>query len=212
MASRFLAPFSSSRGLWGRDPFLQLHRDMNRLFDDTLRDWGGSQSQAGGGISAMMPRIDVHEQDNRLEVTAELPGVNQKDVELRLDDDILTIRGEKRNERKDKQAHITERSYGAFQRSIQLPFSPDPNQVRAEFRDGVLTIAVPRQEQQDRSRRIEIGGTASRTSGQPISSAQGSQGGRGEEVGESERSAFDFDGGKAAKGQGAGRTRSKSSA
>jgi HSP20 family protein len=212
MASRFLAPFSTSRGLWGRDPVLQLHRDMNRLFDDTLRDWSGSQSQAGGGASAMMPRIDVHEQDNRLEVTAELPGVDQKDVELRLDDDILTIRGEKRNERKDKQAHITERSYGAFQRSIQLPFSPDPNQVRAEFRDGVLTIAVPRQEQQDRSRRIEIGGAASRTSGQPISSAQGSQGGRGEEVGESERSAFDFDRGKAAKGQGAGRTRSKSSA
>jgi HSP20 family protein len=212
MASRFLTPFSSGRGLWGRDPFLQLHRDMNRLFDDTLRDWGGSQNQVGGGSSAMMPRIDVHEQDNRLEVTAELPGVDQKDVELRLDDDILTIRGEKRNERKDKQAHITERSYGAFQRSIQLPFSPDPNQVRAEFRDGVLSIAVPRQEQQDRSRRIEIGGTASRTSGQPISSAQGSQGGRGEEVGENERSAFDFDRDKAAKGQGAGKTRSKSSA
>ena len=211
MASRYLAPFSSSRGLWGRDPFLQLHRDMNRLFDDTLRDWGGSQSQAGGTTSAMMPRIDVHEQDNRLEVTAELPGVDQKDVELRLDDDILTIRGEKRNERKDKQAHITERSYGAFQRSIQLPFSPDPNQVRAEFRDGVLTVAVPRQEQQDRSRRIEIGGAAGRTSGQPISSAQGSEGGRTVPAGEGDRSAFAFDSGNAAKGHGAGKTRSKSS-
>jgi len=212
MASRYLAPFSTSRGLWGRDPFLQLHRDMNRLFDDTLRDWGGSQSQIGGGQYSMMPRIDVHEQDNRLEVTAELPGVDQKDVELRLDDDILTIRGEKRNERKDKQAHITERSYGAFQRSIQLPFSPDPNQVHAEFRDGVLTIAVPRQEQQGRSRRIEIGGAASPTSGQPVSTAQGGPGGRREEMGESERSAFDFDSGKAAKGQGTGKTRSKSSA
>jgi len=212
MASRYLAPFSTSRGLWGRDPFLQLHRDMNRLFDDTLRDWGGSQSQIGGGQYSMMPRIDVHEQDNRLEVTAELPGVDQKDVELRLDDDILTIRGEKRNERKDKQAHITERSYGSFQRSIQLPFTPKADDIRADFRDGVLTVSIPRQEQQERSRRIEIGGTAS--AGQQISSGQGSQGGQGEEAGEtgqSGRSAFRFGSGSAeSESKGSGETKTRS--
>jgi len=189
MASRFLTPFSSGRALWGRDPFLQLHRDMNRLLDDTFRDWDGGE---GGGGLLTAPRIDVHEEGNMLEVSAELPGVDQKDIELRLDEDILTIRGEKRNERKDKQAHITERSYGSFQRSIQLPFAPRPDDIRADFRDGVLTVSIPRQEQQERSRRIEIGGAAS---GQQISSAQGDQGGKGQEAGkagETGRSAFQF--------------------
>jgi len=189
MASRFLTPFSSGRALWGRDPFLQLHRDMNRLLDDTFRDWDGGEG--GGGLLAA-PRIDVHEEGNMLEVSAELPGVEQKDIELRLDEDILTIRGEKRNERKDKQAHITERSYGSFQRSIRLPFTPKPDDIRADFRDGVLTVSIPRQEQQERSRRIEIGGAAS---GQQISSAQGDQGGKGQEAGkagETGRSAFQF--------------------
>jgi HSP20 family protein len=189
MASRFLTPFSSGRALWGRDPFLQLHRDMNRLFDDTFRDWDGGE---GGGGLLSAPRIDVHEEGYTLEVSAELPGVDQKDIELRLDEDILTIRGEKRNERKDKQAHITERSYGSFQRSIRLPFAPKPDDIRADFRDGVLTVSIPRQEQQERSRRIEIGGA---TSGQQISSAQGDQRGKDQEAGEAReagRSAFQF--------------------
>jgi HSP20 family protein len=191
MASRFLTPFSSGRAFWGRDPFLQLHRDMNRLLDDTFRDWDGGEG--GGGLLTAL-RIDVHEEGNMLEVSAELPGVDQKDIELRLDEDILTIRGEKRNERKDKQAHITERSYGSFQRSIQLPFAPKPDDIRADFRDGVLTVSIPRQEQQERSRRIEIGGAAS-ASGQRISAAQGDQGGMGQEAGEAGetgRSAFQF--------------------
>lgn len=177
MASRFLAPYSSDRGLWSRDPFLQLHREVGRLLDDSFRDWGGPG--AFGGLLAA-PRIDVHEEGGRLEVTAELPGVDQKDIELRLDDDVLTIRGEKRNERQDRQAHITERSYGSFERSIQLPFAPDPDQVRADFKDGVLTIAVPRQDQQERSRRIQIGGTAGKQD-QPAAQA-----------GQSDRSAFNF--------------------
>jgi len=181
MASRFLAPHSSDRGLWSRDPFLQLHREVNRLLDDSFRDWGGPGAM-GGLIAA--PRIDVHEEGDRLELTAELPGVDQKDIELRLDDDMLTIRGEKRNERQDKRAHITERSYGSFERSIQLPFAPDPDQVRADFRDGVLTIAVPRHNQQERSRRIEIGGAAGQRG--RASSAGREQGGQGD------RSAFNF--------------------
>jgi HSP20 family protein len=188
MASRFPTPFSPGRGLWGRDPFLQLHREVNRLFDDTFRDWGEGDQRS----LLAAPRLDVHEEGNSLEVSVELPGVEQKDVELSLDQDVLTIRGEKRNERKDKQAHITERSYGSFQRSIQLPFVPKAEEVRADFRDGVLTVSIPRQEQQERSRRIEIGGPASAREGQ-LSSAQGDQGGQGAEVGEQgDRSAFRF--------------------
>lgn len=209
MASRFLTPFSSGRALWGRDPFVQLHRDMNRLLDDTFRDWDGGEG-SGGLLTA--PRIDVHEEGNTLEVSAELPGVEQKDIEIRLDEDILTIRGEKRNERKDKQAHITERSYGSFQRSIQLPFTPKADDIRADFRDGVLTVSIPRQEQQERSRRIEIGGAAS--AGQQISSGQGSQGGQGEEAGEtgqSGRSAFRFGSGSAeSESKGSGETKTRS--
>ena len=187
MASRFPTPFSPGRGLWGRDPFLQLHREVNRLFDDTFRDWGEGDQRS----LLAAPRLDVHEQDNMLEISVELPGVDQKDVELSLDQDVLTIRGEKRNERKDKQAHITERSYGSFQRAIQLPFAPKADEVSADFRDGVLTVSIPRQEQQERSRRIEIG-TAPAREGQ-LSSAQGDQGGQGAEVGEQgDRSAFSF--------------------
>lgn len=155
MASRFLAPFGS-RGFTGRgDPFQELHREVNRLFDDTFR---GMDVGRGSQGSMMAPRIDIHEAGDDLEITAELPGVAPNDVDLRIEGDLLTIRGEKRRERKDEQAHIVERSYGSFSRSIQLPFQPDPEQVRADFEHGVLKVTVPRQGQQEKSRRIEISG------------------------------------------------------
>ena len=188
MASRFLAPFTGGRGLIGRDPFLDLHREVNRLFDDTFRSFGDGQGGRGGS----MPRLDIHEAGNALEVTAELPGVSQNDLDLRIEGDILTISGEKRNQREDKNAHISERSYGTFQRSIQLPFTPNPDQVQANFRDGVLTVAIPREAQQDRSRRIQIGGgqqTLSQDQQRPesSSSSRGGSGGTSDET-----SAFNF--------------------
>ncbi|MBV9491529.1 MAG: Hsp20/alpha crystallin family protein [Verrucomicrobia bacterium] len=70
--------------------------------------------------------MDIHESENGLELTAELPGVSQNDLDLRIEGDVLTIRGEKQNERQGKHAHVVERSYGSFQRSVQLPFAPDP--------------------------------------------------------------------------------------
>lgn len=162
MASRFVVPFTG-RALGGRSPsFLDLHREVNRLFDDALRqfegDRGGSQGDGGGGRASLAPRIDVHETDDGLELTAELAGVDRNAVEIRLDDDIVTIKGEKRKEKRDAKAHVVERSYGSFERSVQLPWSPDPDKVQANFEDGVLKIEVPRAEQQDKSRRIRIGG------------------------------------------------------
>jgi len=151
MASRFLAPFGS-RGLLGGDPFLDLHREVNRLFDDSFRLARGS-----GDVRALNPRIDVHETDSGLELTAEVPGVAEDDIDLRLDGDILTISGEKRNERKDEGNRLVERSYGSFSRSIQLPFNPDPDKVEADCDRGVLTIKLPRSVEQDRSRRISVG-------------------------------------------------------
>jgi len=152
MASRFLAPFGG-RGLLGGDPFLDLHREVNRLFDDSFR----GMARGSGDVRALNPRIDVHETEDGLELTAEIPGVADDDIDLRLDGDILTISGEKRNERKDEGNRLIERGYGSFSRSVQLPFTPDPDKVEADCDRGVLTIKLPRSVEQDKSRRISIG-------------------------------------------------------
>jgi HSP20 family protein len=171
MASRFLVPFASGRGLMGGDPLLDLHREMNRLFDDVFR---GSSSQGGSSSLASMPRLDMHESDNELCVTADLPGVTPADVDLQIDRDVLTISGERKgeNEQKQQNYHLMERSYGRFQRQVQLPFAPDPGQVRANFEHGVLTVRIPRQAEQQRSRRIEV-----RTGGEPSQQSVGMSGG-----------------------------------
>jgi HSP20 family protein len=103
--------------------------------------------------------MDIHESENALEVTAELPGVSQNDVDLRIEGDVLTIRGEKRNERQHKHAHVVERSYGSFQRSVQLPFAPDPEQVGANFEHGVLTVVLPKKGQQEKAHKIQVRGS-----------------------------------------------------
>ncbi|AEG92067.1 Hsp20/alpha crystallin family protein [Ramlibacter tataouinensis] len=158
MASRFPTPFQApSRNLRAPDPFSDLHREMNRLFDDFF-SFGAPTP--GTATLAPMPRLDVRETDQEICISAELPGVKPADVDVRVEGNLLTIRGEKKNEAEQQQQqqdyHLMERSYGRFQRSLQLPFQPDPGQVRASFEDGVLTVHVPRQAQQERSRRIEI--------------------------------------------------------
>ena len=155
MASRFTNPFGG-RGSMSRDPFLDLHREVNRLFDDVFRSGG---TGGGGGAATMAaPSIDVHEIGDGLEISAELPGVAEKDIDLRLEGDVLTLSGEKHNERKDERAHVVERSYGTFRRTVQLPFAPDPDKVSAACENGVLRIRLPRGTEQERSRKIEIGG------------------------------------------------------
>jgi HSP20 family protein len=140
------------------DPFLQLHREMNRLFDDLWR--GSTMPMAGSSPKAMMaaPRVDVSETEKEVKICAELPGVDEKDVQIELDEDVLTIRGEKKaeEERKDENYHVMERSYGSFARSIRLPFDIDPDQVRASFENGVLTVVLPKQAARQKVRRIEI--------------------------------------------------------
>lgn len=167
MFGRYLAPYSqssSSRDVRAADPFTQLHREMDRLFDDFL---GGSTS---GSRQPMMmaPRLDVKERDSELCVSAELPGVEPNEVDVRLEGSLLTIRGEKKAETQQEKEdyHMMERSYGRFQRSLQLPFEPDANQVRADFKHGVLTIHIPKQPQQERSRRIEISAGGQETPGE----------------------------------------------
>jgi HSP20 family protein len=153
---RFPAPFGASRtpARWG-DPFVDLQREVNRVFDDVFRGFGVTPSDEEG-TAMFAPRIDIDENDRAIRISAELPGVPMEAVDVSVDDDVLTIRGEKRCERKDEQARVTERFYGTFQRAIQLPFAPDPDEVEAKFDNGVLKITLPKQDQSRRSRKIEV--------------------------------------------------------
>lgn len=154
MTSRFPAAFQpASRGLAGSDLFSELHREMNRL----LEDFAGVTTP-GQGLQMAAPRLDVRENEQEICVCAELPGVRPEAVDVRVDGNLLTLRGEKQDESRQKQEDylVLERSFGRFQRSLQLPFAPDPDQVRAEFAHGVLTVHLPKQLQHAQSRRIEI--------------------------------------------------------
>ena len=161
MASRFLTPFGG-RGLLGRDPFLDLHREVNRLFDDSFRSLRGGE---GGGGFMLSPKVDVCQTGDGWDITAELPGVDQEDIDLRLEGDMLTISGEKRDERKDDKNRLVERSYGNFTRSFQLPFTPDPDKVTADCERGVLTVKLPKAAEQDKSRRIAVGSSSGQAGG-----------------------------------------------
>lgn len=141
----------------GEHPMETFQREVNRLFDDFFRAptlLGGSD-----GAFATMPRVDVSESEREYEVTAELPGMEEKDVEVVLADNVLTVRGEKKAEReeKDKNFYLSERSFGSFRRAIPLPAEVDEDKVEAQFKNGVLTVRLPKSpEAQAKTRRIEV--------------------------------------------------------
>lgn len=141
----------------GMDPFLSLHREMNRLFDDALR---GFDPSAGTG-GALAPRMNVSETAEAIRVEVELPGVSEQDVYVELADDVLTIRGDKRTQREDAHHHVVERSSGAFSRSVRLPFAARPDQVQASFEHGVLTVTLPKSAAETRVHRIRVRATGS---------------------------------------------------
>jgi HSP20 family protein len=126
-------------------PLLTLQRDMNRLFDDFF---GGRALEPfgafGEGWDAFSPQVDVVETDKEIRVSAELPGLDDKDIEVSLSHDVLTISGEKRQEEQERgrDYYRAERSYGSFRRSIPLPAEVDADKVDAVFRKGVLTITL----------------------------------------------------------------------
>jgi HSP20 family protein len=140
MARSYLPSF------FGRDddPFGSLFREVQKTFEDFSR----RSPLAGLGSDMLAPRIDIAESKDAIDLTAELPGVDEKDVDVTLADGVLTIRGEKKAERdekdKDKNWHVVERSYGSFSRTISLPFDPDSAKVEAKFEKGVLHIHLPK--------------------------------------------------------------------
>jgi HSP20 family protein len=179
MARNPMTPFRPGGGMFAGDPFLSLHREMNRLFDDAFRGIGlpaatGSQGQGDVG-NFVHASMNVSETDTELRITAELPGVSAQDIDVSLDDDVLTVRGEKKFERTNEKEnfHFVERSYGTFQRSLRLPYAVDSEQIRASFENGVLTVTVPKAGRQERSRRIQVQGRG--TSGQGGTDGPGQQ-------------------------------------
>jgi HSP20 family protein len=153
MARSYLPSF------FGRDdePFGSLFREVQKTFEDFSR-----RSPIAGLSSEMLPpKIDIAESRDAIDLTAELPGVDEKDVDVTLADGMLTIRGEKKSERdetdKEKNWHVVERSYGSFSRTISLPFDPDSAKVEAKFDKGVLHIHLPKPaEVAKKQQKIEI--------------------------------------------------------
>ena len=131
---------------------------MNRAFEAF---WNRAGRPFGGlaGFGEGAPRSDVVETDSGIEVTVELPGLEEKDLDLSLSDDALTIRGEKKVERKEEKRgfYMSERSYGSVFRSIPLPAGVDSDRAEATFRNGVLTVRLPqRPEAKERAKKIEV--------------------------------------------------------
>ena len=126
-----------------RSPLLPLDREVTDLFGDFL---GGSES-AWSRSEGFVPTLDVTENDAEIIVSAELPGLDPKNVKVELEDDVLTIRGEKkrvREERDGDRHRYTERAFGSFERSIRLAQEVDPDAIQAAHRNGVLTVTLPK--------------------------------------------------------------------
>jgi HSP20 family protein len=125
-------------------PFFTLHREMNRMFDDVLRGFDlepFSTSRAMEGLG--WPQIDIDETDKEVRITAELPGLEEKDVSLEIANGVLFISGEKKSESEDKDRRFSERYYGRFERRIPLE-DVDEDKASAVFKNGVLTITLPK--------------------------------------------------------------------
>lgn len=140
-------------------PLLSLQRDINRVFDDFWSRFDRSAGALNGLLSVTGPRTDVTEADGSVEVAVELPGMDEKDIDVSLSDDVLTIRGEKKAEREEKKKgyYLAERTYGSFYRSIPLPPGVDSEKAEAQFKKGVLTVTLPKTpEAQAKVRKIEV--------------------------------------------------------
>ena len=153
------------------DPFSMmnaLHREIDRMFDGfgggLLRSpFFGRDLDRGGGLgdierSLWAPQVEMFEKDGKLHITADLPGLDKKDVHIELKDDVLTIEGERRSEQRDEKGSWSERSYGRFFRSIPLPEGINAENANAKFENGVLdiTLDAPKILEKPKGRQIEI--------------------------------------------------------
>lgn len=150
-------------------PFASLRREIDRLFDDF--EWGSWRSPfrrslfdvepflRGEVTWGKVPAVDVADTASGYEVTAELPGLDEKNIEVKISDGTLTIKGEKKEEKEEKKRdyYLSERHYGSFQRSFSVPDGVDAEKTEATFKNGVLTVTLPKTaEAQKKQKKIEI--------------------------------------------------------
>ncbi len=127
---------------------LQTLRRLNNVLDEAFGNWPLQQDESGSITSAWHPAVDVFEDKDAVKIVAELPGVKPGDVKLSLENNLLTIRGEKKQEAEERseRVHRYERSYGSFERAFALPSTVDGEKISAEYQNGVLTVTVPKAE------------------------------------------------------------------
>ena len=120
-----------------------IHNEMSRLFDNWHKP---ARYRAEGESLDWMPVVDILEANEHVEIRAEIPGLSEQDVQVSVTDDVLTLKGEKtqKSEENDQKYHRVERSYGRFQRSFTLPTNLNPEDIKAKFTNGVLTVSIPK--------------------------------------------------------------------
>jgi HSP20 family protein len=130
----------------GSDPMVALQSDIDRVFDNFWRSFDLPMLGAGNGgfRAALTPRVDVRETDKEVEVVAELPGMDEADIDVSVAEGMLTIRGEKKAEREQEERGyvLRERSFGRIERMVPLPDGLDPDSAKATFKNGVLTVTI----------------------------------------------------------------------
>jgi len=137
------------------DPFVAFRREMDRAFDSFFRGFDLPMTGNPGWSVGTWPHVEVSETDNEVKLVAELPGMEEKDVELTLNEGRLTLKGEKKTETDG--AVYSERWHGQFERTVQLGPDVDPDKIKAEFKNGVLTVTVGKRPEAERQvKRIAI--------------------------------------------------------
>lgn len=160
-------PINKGKEVQTNHPIASLRQEMDRLFDSFMSGWPGFGRWTDTAPSmsfpqprfALSPDVDFSETDGAYKISAELPGLDEKDIELTLTNNVLTLKGEKKEEReeKDKGYYLNERSYGAFQRSFRLPNDADTAKIDTTFSKGVLTVNLPKSaEAKAKTRKIEV--------------------------------------------------------
>jgi HSP20 family protein len=153
---RLLTPFGRRSELSAAEnPILSLQRQMTRLLDDVFPGY----LAPGNSTTILMPSMDVKETDKTFEIEAELPGVEEKDIQVTFEDGVLTVKGEKKAEMEESDAgyYMSERSYGSFLRSLELPPGIDAEKIAAKFDKGVLKVTLPKlAESRATAKKIEV--------------------------------------------------------
>lgn len=141
-----IARFEPFRG------FATLQDQVNRIFNETVRTHGDESA-----LTTWAPAVDIHETPNELVVKADLPDVDEKDIDVRVENNLLTIRGERKFEKSVPAENYlrVERTYGAFSRSFSLPNTVNPESIRAEYKNGVLTVSLPKREE-SKPRQVKV--------------------------------------------------------